>query len=241
MDIQMMERWNSLSVSEMRILREIVARIERGEDKIPIRSVAQASFVSTTSVIRLAKKLGFDGFSELLYSLKHERLSTRTPGMPGFCERVIAGDAARSELEALARLLADVPDHRVHIMGVGYSDLSAQYLCNRLLEHGYFASTKSPLDFRDDRPFLIIFVSESGETRDLTFVQDRVSSRGVEDFVFAADAASTLGSNARHCILVERRGCRSSKDPDYFVVNCLTLFEDLMARIRVLTQKQEES
>lgn len=55
MDVQLMERWNSLSVSEMRILREIVARIERGDDRVPIRAVAQASFVSTTSIVRLAK------------------------------------------------------------------------------------------------------------------------------------------------------------------------------------------
>lgn len=241
MDVQQMERWNSLSVSEIRILREIVARLDHGEEKIPIRSVAQASFVSTTSVVRLAKKLGFDGFSELLYSLKHERMSTLSPGMPGFCERIIAGEASLDELETLAQTLSAAPGMRVHLMGVGYSDLTAQYLSNRLLEHGFFATTKSPLDFRGDRQFIVIFVSESGETRDLTFVQDRISSRGVEDFVFTADESSTLGAHSRHCILVDRRGCRADKDPDYFVINCLTLIEDLMARIRNLQKDEEEA
>ena len=120
MDVQLMERWNSLSVSEMRILREIVARIERGDDRVPIRAVAQASFVSTTSIVRLAKKLGFEGFSELLYSLKHERASSLAPNMPGFCERMVASEESRSQLESLAEELSHGSYERNNIMGVGY-------------------------------------------------------------------------------------------------------------------------
>lgn len=239
MDVQLMERWNSLSVSEMRILREIVARIEQGDDRVPIRAVAQASFVSTTSIVRLAKKLGFEGFSELLYSLKHERASSLAPNMPGFCERMVASEESRSQLESLAEELALGSYERINIMGVGYSDLTACYLCNRLLEHGFFASTKSPLDFRDDRSYLMLFVSESGETKDLTFVQDRCRPRGVVDYVFTADRSSTLGSGSAHCILVERKGCRADKEENFFVINCLTLVEDLMIRVRELREERE--
>ncbi len=240
LDIQMMERWNNLSASEIRILKELVARIDSGEERVPIREVASSAYVSTTSIVRLAKKLGFDGFSELFYSLKYERVHSISLGMLGHCDRMLASRESVARLEQLASVLASRRYERIHIMGVGYSDLVARYFCDRLLENGFFAATKSPLDFRDDREYLIIFVSESGETKDLTFVQDRCSSRGVDDYVFTAEKSSTLGVNTERCILVERRGCRASRDPDYFVVNCLTLIEGLIARIRELQKEQEE-
>lgn len=232
MDIQTMERWNSLSTSEIRILRAMTECVERGDEKIPIRAIAHMSYVSTTTVIRLAKKLGYDGFSEMLYSLRHERFRSLSPDMPGFCERLIACERSRRELDALACDLRSGAFERIHIMGIGYSDLTAHYLCNRLFERGYFASTKSPLDFRDERSFLTILVSESGETRDLMFIQERVRARDAPDYVFTADESSSLGSRTRHCILVERHGCRGDRDSDYFVVNCLMLIEDLMVKLK---------
>ena len=240
MDAQSMERWNNLSVSEIRVIREIIARVERREDRIPIRAIAQSAYVSTTSIVRLAKKLGFDGFSELLYALKHERGRALAPNMPGFCERLLVSGASLSEIELLAQDIASGSYERINICGIGYSDLGALYFCNRLLERGYFASTKSPLDFRDSRKTLTVFISESGETMDSLFIQERIHARGDTDYLFTADAASSLGSSAEHCILVERRGCRGNSESDYFLINTMTLIEDVIARVDELERNEND-
>ena len=57
-------------------------------------------------------------------------------------------------------------------------------------------------------------------------------ARDAPDYVFTADESSSLGSRTRHCILVERHGCRGDRDSDYFVVNCLMLIEDLMVKLK---------
>lgn len=241
MDIQSMERWNSLSTSEMRVLRELLQRVERGDERIPIRSVAKSAYVSTTSIVRLAQKLGFGGFSELLYSLKHEYQLSLPSGMHSVRDRIITDDASYAELGSVAEALSMDTFERVDCMGCGYSDLVAHYLCNRLLECGIFATTKSPLDFRDDRKTLTVFISESGETKDLLFIQERIRSRDSRDLVFTADAASSLGQHTNHCVLVKRDGYYGDNESNFFAINCMTLVESLMVAFRSRKREEEMS
>lgn len=231
MDLQSLERWNNLSTEELRTLREIVSRIDRGDERISVRSVAEATYVSTSSIVRLAKKLGFEGYSELLYVLKHERSGEGFRYAADLYDTLSFDEHTNAMLDELAADLTSGRYDRVHMMGVGYSDLSATYLSNRLLEQGIFAVNKSPLDFRDERMYLTIFISESGETKDLTFVQERLRAKGLDDYVFTAESSSTLAEQTRHCILVKRGRNGSSHGSNHFVINCLECIESLITRM----------
>lgn len=239
MNLQSMERWNNLSIEEMRTLREIVSRIDRGDERISVRSFAEAAYVSTSSIVRLAKKLGLEGYSELLYVLKHERLGAGFRGAVDIYETLSFDEQTNATLDDLARALTSGQYGRVNVMGVGYSDLSATYLCNRLMEEGLFAANKSPLDFHDDTPFLSVFFSESGETRDLTFVQERLRAKGLDDYAFTAESSSTLGENASHRILVKRGRNGLPYDSNHFVINCLECIESLITRMDTMRKVQE--
>lgn len=230
MNLQSLERWNNLSTEEMRTLREIVSRIDQGEERISVRAVAESAYVSTASIVRLAKKLGFEGYSELLYVLKHERSREGFRYAVDF-EALSLDERTFETVDDLASELLDGRYARIHVMGVGYSDLTARYLCDRLLEQGLFAVCKSPLDFSDDRAYLTIFVSESGETKDLTFVQERLHAKGLNDFVFTAEKSSTLAEGATRCILIKRGHAGSPHGSNYFVINCLECIESLIARM----------
>ena len=63
MNINEIEKNNNLRANEVTILKEILLRIQNGRAKIPIREVAKSSYVSTTSIVRLAKKLGYSGYN----------------------------------------------------------------------------------------------------------------------------------------------------------------------------------
>jgi DNA-binding MurR/RpiR family transcriptional regulator len=52
-----------LNETEHRVLSCILEAVEQGDTKINIRSVAKQSYVSTTTVIKLSKKLGYQGYS----------------------------------------------------------------------------------------------------------------------------------------------------------------------------------
>ena len=58
-----------LNETEHRVLEQILDAVEH-DTKINIRSVAQQSYVSTTTVIKLSKKLGYQGYSDMIYSLR---------------------------------------------------------------------------------------------------------------------------------------------------------------------------
>ena len=58
-----------LNETEHKVLSCILNAIEQGDTKINIRMIARQAYVSTTTVIKLAKKLGYPGYSDMIYSL----------------------------------------------------------------------------------------------------------------------------------------------------------------------------
>ena len=65
-----------LSQIEETILTYLIENIDICINK-GIRTIAKDNFTSPSTIIRLAKKLGYSGFVELMYSLKN-KLSTET-------------------------------------------------------------------------------------------------------------------------------------------------------------------
>lgn len=62
---------NSLTISELYVLRYIDNNKERVLNS-SVKEIADQAFVSTATVMRVCKKIGFSGFSELKYALKME-------------------------------------------------------------------------------------------------------------------------------------------------------------------------
>ena len=56
---------NLLTEDERRVVTSIVQHIEEGAGKVGIQQIADENFVSTAFIMRLCKRLGFDGYSEL--------------------------------------------------------------------------------------------------------------------------------------------------------------------------------
>ena len=89
---------NSLSPLELEVLRYISTH----KDEIAgmsIHDLAKTAFVSTTTIIRLCKKLNLDGYSHLKYFLRDKALSSRQE------ENIYA---SRSLQELLAEELSDI-------------------------------------------------------------------------------------------------------------------------------------
>ena len=59
----------NLSDSEVKVLEYIFANPEKIK-KEGIRQLAKSNFTSTASIIRLAKKLGYSGYNELIFDIK---------------------------------------------------------------------------------------------------------------------------------------------------------------------------
>ena len=60
---------NLLSDDERRVITSIVRHIELGGNKVGIQQIASENHASTAFIMKLCKRLGFAGYSELYYNL----------------------------------------------------------------------------------------------------------------------------------------------------------------------------
>lgn len=63
---------NLLSEEETRVVTSMIEHIERGEKRVGIQQIANENYISTTFIMKMCKRLGFDGYSELYYHLSRQ-------------------------------------------------------------------------------------------------------------------------------------------------------------------------
>ena len=131
-----------LSQTENEVMEYLVNHIDEAI-KIGIRGVAQKGYTSTATVIRLSKKLGFDGFKEMTYSLKNT-LSSASGQLP---------DALREEMHFVfdrkdVAHFFDILDRKgfICVHGQGYSRLIAEYLEKKLISSACTAISQDYLE-----------------------------------------------------------------------------------------------
>lgn len=76
MDLNVLIKGKKLTDNELQILDYLLANTA-AIDGLPLREIAKAIYTSPATIVRLAQKLGFSGYLELLYFLKN-RLKNQT-------------------------------------------------------------------------------------------------------------------------------------------------------------------
>lgn len=119
----------SLTALEGTILADIEAQIHQGK-KVGIREMAARNFTSTTTIIRLAKKLGYQGFTDMYYALMKEAENGRqeqweaVPFLERFTENMRESENDYAQLTSLAETLCQCKGI-VYICGMGFSSFPA--------------------------------------------------------------------------------------------------------------------
>ncbi len=240
MNIKEIAKQNNLNQNELKILNEIMDRMYKGKYKIPIREIANASYVSTTSVVRLAIKLGYQGYSEMLYALKLECTTNIEYKVSDTIRSIVIAEDSLTIIDQFINDLLNEEFHRIHIIGIGYSDYVAQYLRDKLLELDYLATNKSPLDFVTQKKSLILFVSESGETNDLIFIEERCNKMNHKIYALSSSVNSTLCKHVKNHIII-KNGQGMNKSPNYFIGNSINLIESILAILNSYIKEKKEN
>ena len=191
-----------------------------------ITAVAESADVSTPTVVRMSKKLGFSGFPELQAALrseveetisnpitKHNRWSQNVPDahiLNRFADAVT--DNLRQTLrqldpetfDAVVRLLAD-QKRQVHVVGGRITRSSAEHLFThmQMIRHGLTLMTSSantwPHYLLNMKPgdVLVAFDIRRYE-RDIVKLAEMASERGVELVLFTDQWGSPASKFATH-------------------------------------------
>ena len=182
-------------------------------NKLTVRKLAQETFVSSATVMRLCQKLGFSGFSELLFHIRHllrenPTLHTQpseqhgTPLPPAFHEFVANYQrtfefVTAEKMQAFAQLLKQ--EESFFLYGTGFSHLFAEYLAKKLQLLGKTAFSSGLGDSRGiflnnaQKYRVFIAISRSGETEQVVDKAKIARSIGMKVVSFTRASANALG------------------------------------------------
>ncbi|WP_318372310.1 MurR/RpiR family transcriptional regulator [Enterobacter sp.] len=209
----LLTRGASLTRAEYRVLAHLTAH-PLLVGNITVRDLAQATFVSTATIMRLCQKLGFSGYSELIWHCK--QLLSDTPHiaehpqgsaeLPALFNQFIANYqqtfrwATEEKRRQFAALLRE--KESFFLYGAGFSYLFAEYLTKKLQVLGKTAFISGPGDSRNiflsnaARYEVFIAVSRSGETEQVVDKVRIARNVGMTVVTFTRASANTLAGLA---------------------------------------------
>ncbi|MFR1833616.1 MAG: MurR/RpiR family transcriptional regulator [Lachnospiraceae bacterium] len=153
--------------------------------KIGVRGVAKANYTSTSTIMRLTKKLGYSGFVDMYYKLlplvdRQQETSEKEMGfINSFCTNSLLTYNSYDTIKSFARKISEIGDGYIFLYATGFSAIAMEYLTKKLLVLGIRCIASNGMDsigvFENNlqqMKMLIVF-SRSGETK---WVVDRVKT-----------------------------------------------------------------
>ncbi|MBR5502037.1 MAG: MurR/RpiR family transcriptional regulator [Oscillospiraceae bacterium] len=172
--------------------------------------MAEECFVSAAYIIKLCKKLGYDGYSELCFALQ-QQLGEQLEQQVGSLLQQSISEFSPSSADAFLQLLRENAARNIFVIGAGFGDITADYIASRLAVFGFHAFhramfyeyvTRGEGD-EAQKPSFIIAISQGGETRLVLDNVHRAKVRGYKVIAFTRAANSTLAKQADITFLVD--------------------------------------
>jgi len=196
---------NQLNGVDLNIITCIINRLDSGKDRVRIQDVATENFVSPAYIIRLCKKLGFNGFSELVYTLAQDTVHSKTDSAFGLQQLIDNYD--EGSVDAFVALLQENYRNKIYVVGEGFADIVSDYFVQRLAIYGFMAFNHVHLydhvmlterfphkEQMEVRPSLLIALSQSGETSPVLEDVKTAKENGFQIVSFTRNERSTLAS-----------------------------------------------
>ncbi|HBO22400.1 MAG TPA: MurR/RpiR family transcriptional regulator [Providencia sp.] len=200
-----------LTKAEYRILSFLTHHPEK-IGQLTIRELAALNYVSTTTIMRLCKKLDFSGYSELIYYCKQQLANPQKerPALSSIENRDPLFSQFQLNYQNTQSLIPDVTKHAFiklineqnafFIYGAGFSHIFAQYISKRLQLLGKEAFLSGLSDSKNifinnaSRYSVFLAVSRSGETEQVLEKVRIAKTIGMTVVAFTRASANSLAS-----------------------------------------------
>lgn len=236
--------YQMLSETERYLLHYIHQHLE-DISTLSIVTLSERANVSTATIVRLMKKIGYNGYTSFKYRLKQEKKMTDDSDQLKNIDEDIKLAIRKNEEEVLKTIqlqsIGQIEDavqkihdaDKIYIFGRGFSEMIAKEMTIKLRLIGKTCEVHDDpniirLKSRDiDKNELAIFVSLNGETSELVEACQNLSMKQVTTITVTTRIDSTL-SKISDMTLVGYKG-EQSFFPDYEVRSRLSLH--VIARI----------
>ncbi|KAF0464542.1 SIS domain-containing protein [Pediococcus acidilactici] len=203
------ERIQTLNQLEMFVYKYVAGHLEECKT-MTIRDLSAKSHVSSTTVLRFLKKMGYEGFSDFKYALRHhdkpDRFGQVEQEWGPIAQFLTQANLPkyRKKISAVAQLFLKA--HTRLFLGMGSSSSLAQYGARVLSNYGLFSLAimdpyqPQPIEGRDYTKTLIMFLSVSGESDAILRQANYYRQNGATTVAVTANHLSTLARVCDHCL-----------------------------------------
>lgn len=171
-----------------------------------IQKLADETFTSKATIFRLAKKLGFNGFTDLMFHFNQQQNVTAhqevEPYVKGLSDSI--AKVFEQNQPALLKYLERYQEHppTFYIIGTGYSGIIGEYLYKKILGKGelvYYSNgndTNALFVNNMHRITDLICLSKSGETRSVNAKARIAQDNGIGVIAITHSKQNTLAKIA---------------------------------------------
>ncbi|GMC03032.1 RpiR family transcriptional regulator [Enterococcus thailandicus] len=211
-----------LNDSEAAVLRFMDKNRETLKN-LGIRDVAKETYVSTATIVNMAKKIGYSGYSELVFAYGNKQSSNN-----------FSSTFSSADRDTFVHLLSAYREKRIMILGSGFSQNIANHFSETFNLYGFRATANSHLEFlreNVEKDVLIIIISNAGDTFRLTELAEMAKNHRIDVIAFVGEKNSRIGQLATLTISTETYTAQvlSEYQPNLFFGTALNQFEQLLS------------
>lgn len=231
---------NQLNEVETQVVTCIIRHLDNGERKVSIAQIANECYVSTAFISKMCKRLGFAGYTELVYNLSQSQEEAQRQMV--FDLSALVDNYSEEQMAQFLRILREYQDTKCFVVGEGFADTVADYIAQRLSVCGFMAFNRVQfydyMVFRESHrkylqnniePSFIIAISQSGETESVLGNIRRAKQNGFRVIAFTKMAKSSLAEEADLTFVVDSaRQALISAVPNPFFGKVIIAMEELL-------------
>lgn len=231
---------NQLNEAETRVVTSIVNHIENGEERMGIAKIAAENYVSTAFIIKMCKKLGYNGYTDLVYKLSQQRESS--PQINDYELKSLIDDYNEDHVKEFISYLRQFHDRKMFAVGAGFADIVAEYIAQRLAVCGFmvfnrvhfydymlFRSSNAQVMQTNVEPAVIIAISQSGETDIVLNDVRRARQNDFRVVSFTKMRKSTLAGMSDLTFIIDgTREALISTQPNSFFGKVILAFDEML-------------
>lgn len=231
---------NLLSEDEKKIIMSITSHIKLGEKRVGIQQIARENFLSSTYIINMCKRLGFDGYSELYYNLSRQIGSSQSTHTDEVLKNLV-DNYSDEMLQIFCTLLSSSKDEKMFTAGEGFSNIVVNYIAQRLSICGFMVFNN--VHFYDYMLFgetrrskapesapIMFAVSQSGETGPVINDVRHARQEGYKIITFTRRDNATLARLSDLTFIIDgTKQTLAGSLPNPFFGHVILTFEELMA------------
>lgn len=254
-DLRKLTEGKNLTETETDVLRYIISHMDNIL-KIGVRGVARENFTSTSTIMRLTKKLGYSGFVDMYYKLlpmvsrREKSTADDLVFLNSFCSNSLLQYNSYDDMKLFARKISSIGNGYIFLYATGFSAIPMEYLTKKLLVLGIRCIASNGMDsigvFENNlqQMSMLIVISRSGETN---WVVDRVKTareNGIYTVSFTNETPNRVSTMADMRFRIEDSNKLDSRNmkANTFFPNVMMLMELLIYEYhRVLQEDKSET